>query len=129
MTTKPLKKTALPSPMEPESRSRKILLQRTGFWLVFVAVAFVGASFVILMGFTSIIPTNTVVIQVMVINGILVAFLLGFLIKELMYLYNARRKGKAAARLHIRIVGLFAIVATLPAVFVAIAAGFTLNLG
>ncbi len=129
MTTPSPKYTALSSDPEIESSSRKILLQRTGFWLVFVALAFVCISFVILMGFTPIVPTNTVVIQVMAINGILVASLLGFLIKEIRYLYNARRKGKAAARLHIRIVGLFAIVAALPAIFVAIAAGITLDLG
>ncbi len=129
MTVTSLNDVSESNALKAEKTNRKSLIRKPGFWLVLVALAFVGVSFVILMGFTSIIPTNTVVIQVMAINGILVASLLGFLIKEGMYLYNARRKGKAAARLHIRIVGLFAIVATLPAIFVAIAAGITLDLG
>ncbi len=108
---------------------RKPTIQKLGLALVLAALVFVAVSFVVLMGFTPIVPTNKVVIQVMAINAVLVASLLAFVIREFSFLYNARKKGRAAARLHIRIVGLFAIVATLPAIFVAVAAGITLDLG
>jgi two-component system nitrogen regulation sensor histidine kinase NtrY len=42
---------------------------------------------------------------------------------------KARRRGRAAARLHVRIVALFSIVAITPAVLVAIFASITLNVG
>ena len=115
---------------QPADQARdQTRVRKFGFVLVIAALVFVSASFVILMGFTPVVPTNTVVIRVMAINGVLIAALMGFLFKEATNLYQARRKGKAAARLHIRIVGLFAIVAALPAIFVAVAAGITLDLG
>ncbi len=129
MTLTSISDTTLSGGKSSDRPKKTPLVQKLGLGLVLIALIFVAASFIILMGFTPIVPTNTVVIRVMAINGILVASLLGFLIKEGMSLYNARRKGKAAARLHIRIVGLFAIVATLPAIFVAVAAGITLDLG
>ncbi len=129
MTVTPLSDNGLAMDGRLNEKRQRSLVRRFGLVLVVVALVFVSVSFVILMGFTPIIPTNVVVVQVMAINGVLVAALLGFLIKEGLQLYNARKKGRAAARLHIRIVGLFAIVAALPAIFVAVAAGITLDLG
>ncbi len=42
---------------------------------------------------------------------------------------QARRRGRAAARLHIQIVGLFSVIAVLPAVLVAIVANVTIDRG
>ena len=42
---------------------------------------------------------------------------------------QARRRGRAAARLHVRIVALFSVIAALPAVLVAIVASVTLDRG
>ena len=42
---------------------------------------------------------------------------------------QARRRGRAAARLHVRIVGLFSIIAAVPAILVAIVASVTLDRG
>ena len=41
----------------------------------------------------------------------------------------ARRHGKAASRLHVRIVAMFALVAAIPAIMVAIIASITLDIG
>ena len=49
--------------------------------------------------------------------------------REISRLLKARRKGRAAARMHVRIVVLFSIVAITPAVLVAIFASLTLNVG
>ena len=42
---------------------------------------------------------------------------------------QARRRGRAGARLHVRIVGLFSIIAAVPAILVAIVASVTLDRG
>lgn len=42
---------------------------------------------------------------------------------------QARRSGRAAARLHVRIVGLFSVIAAVPAILVAIVASVTLDRG
>ncbi len=41
----------------------------------------------------------------------------------------ARRRGKAASRLHVRIVAMFSLVAALPAILVAVIASITLDIG
>jgi two-component system nitrogen regulation sensor histidine kinase NtrY len=42
---------------------------------------------------------------------------------------QARRRGRAAARLHVQIVSLFSVIAVLPAVLVAIVANVTIDRG
>ncbi|WP_432757260.1 ATP-binding protein [Consotaella aegiceratis] len=86
-------------------------------------------SFVVLMGLTPIKPTDAVVSVVMVVNGAFVALLCLLIGREVVRMVHARRQGKAASQLHVRIVVLFAIVAALPAILVAIVAGITLDLG
>ena len=49
--------------------------------------------------------------------------------RELRRIYVARRRGKAASRLHVRIVTMFALVAAIPAIMVAIVASITLDIG
>jgi two-component system nitrogen regulation sensor histidine kinase NtrY len=44
-------------------------------------------------------------------------------------LWSERRSGHAGARLHVRLVGMFAAIAVVPAIFVAVFAVVTLNLG
>jgi two-component system nitrogen regulation sensor histidine kinase NtrY len=48
---------------------------------------------------------------------------------EIRRLFRARRRGEAGARLHVRIVALFAVVAVIPAVLVAIVANITFAQG
>ena len=42
---------------------------------------------------------------------------------------QARRRGRAAARLHVRIVALFSVIAAVPAILVAVVASVTLDRG
>lgn len=65
----------------------------------------------VLMGVTPIAPTTNVVIASVVINSILVIGLIFLIAREINRLLKARKKGRAAARLHVRIVVLFSIVA------------------
>src|SRR5258708_19034960 len=53
----------------------------------------------------------------------------GVMIGEVWQVMQARRRGRAAARLHIQIVSLFCVVAVLPAVVVAIVANVTIDRG
>lgn len=97
--------------------------------LVFLALLSAGISFVVLLGLTAIEPKENVVLGALAINSIFVLCLLFILIFEFTRLFRARRRGKAAARLHIRIVGLFSVVAITPAIIVAIIASITLDVG
>ncbi|KHJ54368.1 PAS domain-containing sensor histidine kinase [Aureimonas sp. OT7] len=112
-----------------------LLRERRRFMLVPGILAVLGAlitgavSFVVLMGLTPIAPTDTVVKICSAVNGLFVLLLCGLIGREVLRMVRARRQGKAASRLHVRIVVLFSIVAATPALLVAIVAGITLDLG
>lgn len=55
--------------------------------------------------------------------------LLSIILREVWQVVQARRSGRAAARLHVRIVGLFSVIAAVPAILVAIVASVTLDRG
>ena len=55
--------------------------------------------------------------------------LIGLIGRELHRIYVARRRGKAASRLHVRIVTMFSLVAAIPAIMVAVVASITLDIG
>lgn len=111
------------------------LLERRRFMLVPGLLAVVGAlvtgaiSFVVLMGLTPIEPSDTIVTIATIVNSAFVLLLCVLIGREVLRMVRARRQGKAASRLHVRIVLLFSIVAALPALLVAIVAGITLDLG
>ncbi|UIJ73735.1 PAS domain-containing sensor histidine kinase [Aurantimonas sp. HBX-1] len=111
------------------------LLERRRFMLVPGLLAVVGAlvtgaiSFVVLMGLTPIEPSDTIVTIATIVNSVFVLLLCVLIGREVLRMVRARRQGKAASRLHVRIVLLFSIVAALPALLVAIVAGITLDLG
>ncbi|OCW58229.1 PAS domain-containing sensor histidine kinase [Hoeflea olei] len=99
--------------------------------IALVGSAFLSAlvSFAILLGLTPIEPVDQVVLGAVVVNLVFVIGLVTLVLLELRTLLKARRRGKAAAKLHIRIVALFSIVAILPAILVAIVASITLDVG
>ena len=86
-------------------------------------------SFLILFGLTPLQPNRTVVTIALAANTLLALVLASLIGMEVARLLRSRQKGRAAARLHIRIVGLFALVAAIPAIMVAIVASITLDLG
>lgn len=105
------------------------IVRAAGYLAVLLALTSAGATFFILMGLTPIQPTQSTVVTAMTVNGALVIFLVLVVSWELGALYLARRRGRAAARLHIRIVGLFSLVAVAPALLVAVIASITLDRG
>jgi two-component system, NtrC family, nitrogen regulation sensor histidine kinase NtrY len=86
-------------------------------------------TFVVLTGLTPIEPTRLVVVSFILINAATILLLVGIIIREVWQVMQARRRGRAAARLHIQIVSLFSVIAVLPAVLVAIIANVTINRG
>ena len=86
-------------------------------------------TFLVLAGMTPILPTDEVVRGVLLANVVLVLLLVGIVAWEGWSLVRARRAGAAASGLHVRIVGLFSLVAALPAILVAIVASAILDRG
>ncbi|MDD7908717.1 PAS domain-containing sensor histidine kinase [Pseudovibrio exalbescens] len=100
-----------------------------GLLVVIVSLLSIGISFTVLMGLTPIVPNANVVYAALVLNSVLVALLVGLIMWEFFKLLKARRRGRAAARLHVRIVTMFSLVAAIPAILVAVVATITLDQG
>jgi two-component system, NtrC family, nitrogen regulation sensor histidine kinase NtrY len=96
-----------------------------------VALALLSAivTFVVLAGLTPIAPTHEVVVSLLAANGITILILLAVIVREVWSVVQARRRGRAGARLHVRIVALFSVIAAVPAVAVAVVASVTLDRG
>ncbi|MFH1797640.1 MAG: PAS domain-containing sensor histidine kinase [Pseudomonadota bacterium] len=105
------------------------LLAWPGIVTVVCSLASAALSFVILMGLTGIAPTQRTTLVLIAINAAFVLVLLALIGREAHRILMARRIGKAASRLHVRIVAMFALVAALPAILVAIVASITLDVG
>src|ERR1700722_492876 len=86
-------------------------------------------TFVVLTGLTRIQPTPEVVISFLLINTATILLLVGIIVREVWQVVQARRRGRAAARLHVQIVSLFSIIAVLPAVLVSLVANVTIDRG
>ena len=87
------------------------------------------ATFLVLSGLTPLPPTHNVVVSLLGINAIAALILIAVIAQEAYQIVQARRRGRAAARLHVRIVSLFAIIAAVPTILVAVVATITLDRG
>src|SRR5450432_1017450 len=104
-----------------------------GKWLApfAVATALLSAflTFVVLTGLTPVEPTPDVVRTFLLIDAATILLLVGIIFREVWQVMQARRRGRAAARLHVQIVSLFSVIALLPAVLVSIVANVTIERG
>ncbi|MGW9232851.1 ATP-binding protein [Pseudorhizobium sp. NPDC055634] len=112
-----------------EAQDRRASFALPGLLLAGGALLCAILTLFVLLGLTPVAPTTPVVIASAVLNGIFVVGLLYLIGRELSRLLKARNRGRAAARLHIRVVALFSIVAITPAVLVALFASITLSAG
>ena len=94
-----------------------------------LALLSAAVTFLVLTGLTPVLPTHEVVVTVLLANGATVLILLAIIVREVVLIIQARRHGRAGARLHVRIVGLFSVIAAVPAILVAIVASITLDRG
>jgi two-component system nitrogen regulation sensor histidine kinase NtrY len=128
-----MKQDALPTAAEGEAvttvTDRRALFALPGLVLAGGALLCATMTLFVLLGLTPIAPTSPVVITSVVVNSFFVLGLMALIGREVLRLQKARKRGRAAARLHIRIVVLFSIVAITPAILVALFASITLNAG
>ena len=61
------------------------------------------ATFVVLADLTPITPTHAVVVTLLLINAVTVFLLVGIIAHEVWLVVQARRRGRAAARLHVAV--------------------------
>src|SRR4051812_33976597 len=115
-----------PSIAEPKGRS---LWRLVAPFAVAIALLSALLTFVVLTGLTRIQPTREVVISFMLINAAIILLLVGIIVREVWKVLQARRRGRAAARLHVQIVGLFSVIAVLPAGVGGIVAHGTIGRG
>jgi two-component system, NtrC family, nitrogen regulation sensor histidine kinase NtrY len=85
------------------------------------------ATFLVLAGLTPIAPVDSVVKKLLLGNVVTGLLLLGIIGREVWIVVQARRRGRAGSRLHVQIVGLFAVIAAVPTVLVAVVASTTLD--
>ncbi|MPZ36883.1 MAG: HAMP domain-containing protein [Rhizobiales bacterium] len=99
--------------------------------VIAVALALLSAlaTFLVLANLTPIRPTHDAVLAVLLCNALTVLLLIGVIGWEVWRVVQARRRGRAGSRLHVRIVGLFSIIAAVPAILVAVVASVTLDRG
>jgi two-component system nitrogen regulation sensor histidine kinase NtrY len=99
--------------------------------VIAVALALLSAlaTFLVLANLTPVPPTHDVVIGVLLCNAATMLLLLGVIAWEIWRVVQARRRGRAGSRLHVRIVALFSIIAAVPAILVAVVASVTLDRG
>ena len=94
---------------------------------VIVALLSALITFIVLSDFTPISPTHNVVVALLLVSLGTVLLLGAIIGRELWLIVQARRRGRAAARLHVRIIALFSLIAAAPAILVAIVATITLD--
>lgn len=124
--------------LQSEAESDKIL-RRNGqgnrlvrsYGLIFMILSLVSVAvtFAVLTGLTPIQPNNEVVWIALGCNAVVIGALVLAIAWEIYGLWLARKRGRAAAKLQVRIVGLFSVIAAIPAILVAIVATITLDRG
>ena len=122
---------AAPAPFDPSlaEPKGKALPRLLAPFAVGIALLSAFLTFMVLTGLTRIPPTPPVVRSFYLINVATILLLVGIIVREVWQMVLARRRGRAAARLHIQVVGLFSVIAVLPAVLVAIIANVTIDRG
>src|SRR3977135_3244999 len=100
-----------------------------GFAAVALALLSALVTFVVLAGLTPIPPTHEVAVTLLLTLSFTLFLLMAVSAREVWGVVQARRRGRAAARLHVRIVALFSVIAAVPAVLVAVVASVPLDRG
>ncbi len=103
----------------------------TAFWygLVVVVLSLISATatYAILTGLTPISPRGDVVIATLFVNVLLILAMFATIAWQAMGLIRAWKNRVPGARLHVRIVILFSVIAALPAILLALAATTTFS--
>ncbi len=118
------------APLDPAAVTPMPVASRLiGALAVAVALLSATATFLVLAGLTPIEPVHEVVVKLLLGNAVTGLLLLAIIGREVFVVIQARRRGRAGSRLHIQIVGLFAVIAAVPTILVAVVASTTLDRG
>jgi two-component system nitrogen regulation sensor histidine kinase NtrY len=98
-----------------------------GLSIVVLSLLSCLATYVILTGLTPIIPRNDVVLAVLALNLLLIVAMIAVIAWQIVGLWRQWRDKQAGARLHVRIVVLFSLIAALPGILLAAAATTTFS--
>jgi two-component system nitrogen regulation sensor histidine kinase NtrY len=98
-----------------------------GFSLVVASIVVSLVSYLTLTGLTPLKPSNVVVWVALGVNVALMIAVIAVITSQIRGLWRAWRDKVAGARLHIRIVALFSVIAALPALLLAVAATTTFS--
>lgn len=118
-----------PAPSSAQVGDGRRLLALPGIAAIVGALVAAGVSFAVLLNLTPIEPDYSTTLTLIAINAAFILLLVGLIVREIHRIVMARKRGKAASRLHVRIVTMFCAVAAVPAIIVAIIASVTLDLG
>lgn len=114
-------------PLSAKPNGEHRFTKRFGAAAVVLALVVALVSFLIFAGFTPIAPSSGVLLILFLANILGIVLVFWFVLAEAYSLFKARRAGVAAAQLHIRIVGLFSIIAAAPALLMAGVGSVTLD--
>jgi two-component system nitrogen regulation sensor histidine kinase NtrY len=118
------------APLDPAAITPMPVASRLiGALAVAIALLSATATFLVLAGLTPIEPVHGVVVKLLLGNAVTGLLLLAIIGREVFVVIQARRRGRAGSRLHIQIVGLFAVIAAVPTILVAVVASTTLDRG
>src|SRR5277367_5038496 len=118
------------APMDPAAAAPMPMASRLiGAVAVGIALLSATATFLVLSGLTPIAPVHEVVVKLLLGNAVTGLLLLAIIGREVFVVIQARRRGYAGSRLHVQIVSLFAVIAAVPTVLVAVVASTTLDRG
>ncbi len=99
------------------------------FGVAILAIVSGSMTYAVLSGGVAYGPASPVLLVLLLVNFALVLSLGALIAWRLTQLWAERRSGQAGARLHVRLVTMFSAIAVIPAIFVAVFAIVTLNLG
>jgi len=120
----PLEPLAEDAPGLPGTSDRAF---RVGLVVVSLSMVSALSTYLILSNLAPIAPSDEVVLYALFINLVLVIAMVGVIAYQGAGLWRAWRRKVAGARLHVRIVALFSLIAALPALMLAIAATSTFS--
>ena len=119
-----------PNAAEPAAERRSFRRRVSDVLLALMALALGVATFVVLSGGLRLGMAADSVVYGLVVANLVVLLPLGLvLVVRIVRVWVERRRGSAGARLHVRLVLLFGVVAVTPAIVVAVFATFFFNLG
>jgi two-component system nitrogen regulation sensor histidine kinase NtrY len=118
------------APIDPAATAPMPIASRlVGAIAVGIALLSATATFLVLAGLTPIDPVDSVVRGLLLGNAVTGLLLVTIIGLEVWTVVQARRRGYAGSRLHVQIVGLFAVIAAVPTVLIAVVASTTLDRG